>query len=75
MSHDTKLRTHITINQDGVGLTNTRLTNDEIIDNYRELWKIEKTFRVAKNGLKIRPIYQRLPRRIEAHFCIALVAD
>jgi len=47
--------------------TNTRLTNAEIIDNYRELWKIEKAFRVAKNDLKIRPIYHRLPRRIEAH--------
>lgn len=55
-------------------LTNTRLSKEEIIDNYKHLWKIEKAFRIAKTDLKIRPIFHRLQRRIEAHICIAFVA-
>lgn len=55
-------------------LSNTTLTKNEIIENYGHLWKIEKAFRVSKNDLKIRPIYHRLQRRIEAHICIAFAA-
>jgi transposase len=55
-------------------LTNTRLSKDEVIEQYKDLWQIEKAFRVAKTDLEIRPIYHRLQRRIEAHICIAFVA-
>ena len=55
-------------------LTNSTLPNDQIIDNYRQLWHIEKAFRINKNDLKIRPIFHRMKRRIEAHICISFVA-
>lgn len=55
-------------------LTNTTLTKQEIISNYGQLWKIEKAFRVSKHDLKIRPIYHRLQKRIEAHITINFVA-
>jgi len=55
-------------------VTNTTLSNDEVIENYRDLWQIEKAFRVAKTDLEIRPIYHRVQRRIEAHICICFVA-
>lgn len=55
-------------------ITNTSLTNDEIIENYNHLWEIEKAFRVSKHDLKIRPIYHRLQRRIEAHITINFTA-
>ena len=55
-------------------LTNTNLTKEEIIENYGHLWKIEKAFRISKHDLRIRPIFHRLKRRIEAHVCIAFVA-
>ena len=55
-------------------LTNTNLTKEQIIDNYGHLWKIEKAFRISKHDLRIRPIYHRLKRRIEAHICIAFAA-
>ena len=55
-------------------LTNTDLTKDEIIENYGHLWKIEKAFRISKHDLKVRPIYHRLQRRIEAHITINFVA-
>jgi transposase len=55
-------------------ITNSALGKDEIIKNYRHLWQIEYAFRIAKSELKIRPIYHRLPRRIEAHICLSFVA-
>jgi len=55
-------------------ITNTNLSKDQIIENYGHLWKIEKAFRISKHDLKIRPIYHRLQRRIEAHITINFVA-
>lgn len=55
-------------------LTNTSLLKEDIIDNYKHLWQIEKAFRISKTDLKIRPVYHHLKRRIEAHICIAFVA-
>jgi transposase len=54
--------------------TSMLLSKDEIIENYKNLWQIEKAFRIARTDLKIRPIYHRVKRRIEAHICIAFVA-
>jgi transposase len=50
-------------------ITNTTLSKDRVIEQYGNLWKIEKAFRISKSDLKIRPIYHRLRRRIEAHIC------
>jgi transposase len=55
-------------------ITNSHLSKDEVIENYNHLWQIEKAFRVSKTDLKIRPIYHRLPKRIEAHICLTFVA-
>jgi len=55
-------------------ITNTKLTKDQVIEQYGHLWKIEKAFRISKTDLKIRPIYHRLQHRIEAHICIAFCA-
>ena len=55
-------------------LTNTELTKEQVIEQYKQLWSIEKTFRISKSDLKIRPIYHHLKRRIEAHICIAFTA-
>ena len=54
--------------------TNTSLTKEEVIAQYHELWAVEKTFRISKHDLQIRPIYHHLKRRIEAHICIAFAA-
>lgn len=55
-------------------VTNCNLKPEEIIENYRNLWHIEKAFRMSKTDLRIRPIYHRLRRRIEAHICISFAA-
>lgn len=55
-------------------LTNTLLQSSEVVDNYNNLWKIEKAFRISKTDLKIRPVYHRLKERIQAHICISFMA-
>lgn len=50
------------------------LNDEEIITNYSKLCQIEKTFRMSKTDLRIRPIYHRLRNRIEAHIYISFVA-
>ena len=55
-------------------VTNTKLTVDEVMENYKNLWHIEKAFRMSKTDLRIRPIYHRLRNRIEAHICISFTA-
>jgi len=55
-------------------LTNTKMSKDEVLENYNQLWQIEKAFRVMKTDLKIRPIFHRAKRRIEAHICLSFVA-
>lgn len=55
-------------------LTNTKMTSEQVIENYNQLWAIEKAFRISKTDLRIRPIYHRLPHRIEAHITISFCA-
>jgi transposase len=54
--------------------TNTSLSKEDVIEQYHQLWQIEKAFRISKHDLQIRPIYHQLKRRIEAHICIAFAA-
>ena len=55
-------------------VTNTKLSDNEVIENYKNLWHIEKAFRMSKTDLRIRPVYHRLKHRIEAHICISFTA-
>ena len=55
-------------------ITNTKLSDKQVIENYKNLWHIEKAFRMSKTDLRIRPIYHRLRQRIEAHICISFTA-
>lgn len=49
-------------------------TDDEIIEIYRGLWRIEETFKVTKSELKDRPIYMSTKEHIEAHFLTCYLA-
>lgn len=55
-------------------VTNSKLSCKKVVENYNQLWQIEKAFRISKNDLKVRPIFHRLQRRIESHICIAFCA-
>jgi transposase len=54
--------------------TNTKLSNEDVLESYRNLFYIERAFRMSKTDLRIRPVYHRLRHRIEAHICIAFTA-
>jgi len=55
-------------------ITNTKISDNDVVENYKNLWHIEKAFRMSKTDLRIRPIYHRLQDRIEAHICISFTA-
>jgi transposase len=55
-------------------ITNTKLKDKQVVENYKNLWHIEKAFRMSKTDLRIRPVYHRLGHRIEAHICISFTA-
>ncbi|MFR5149881.1 MAG: transposase [Ruminococcus sp.] len=49
-------------------------SDDEIIDMYRGLWRIEESFKVTKSELEARPVYVWTKEHIEAHFLTCFVA-
>jgi transposase len=51
-------------------LTNTSLPAQEVVARYRNLWKIEKAFRITKSDLQARPVFHRLDETIKAHLLI-----
>ena len=55
-------------------ITNTTLSANEVYEQYRGLWVIERAYRVAKGTIEMRPMFHFTPRRIEAHVCICFVA-
>jgi transposase len=55
-------------------VTNTRLSKNSVIEHYGQLWHVEKAFRISKTDLRIRPVYHRLKKRIEAHISICFTA-
>jgi transposase len=57
-----------------LGHYHTTLAKEEVMTAYRELWQIERSFRVTKSDLAARPIYHRLERRIRAHVCLCFAA-
>lgn len=44
-----------------------------VLDTYRELWRIEESFRVTKSELEARPVFVWTTPRIEAHFLTCYV--
>ena len=49
-------------------------TNETIIQQYHNLWHVEKTFRMAKSDLQTRPIYHFKNKAIHAHILICFMA-
>jgi transposase len=50
-----------------------KFDDDDIIDIYHGLWRIEDNFRVSKSDLEARPIYLSRKDRINAHFLICFI--
>ncbi|MFA6611428.1 MAG: IS1634 family transposase [Bacilli bacterium] len=50
------------------------LSNEEIIEHYRGLWRIEESFRILKGDLEGRPVFVHTKDHIEAHFLICFIS-
>ena len=46
----------------------------ELFSRYRELWRVEESFRITKHDLKVRPVFHWKPERVKAHIAIAYMA-
>ncbi|MBM3283895.1 IS1634 family transposase [Candidatus Gottesmanbacteria bacterium] len=54
--------------------TNLNLPNEDVIEQYHYLWTIERSFRIAKSDLKIRPVFHRKRDTIRVHVLICFMA-
>ena len=52
----------------------TEMSDGEVIEAYRGLWRIEESFKVTKSDLETRPVYVSREEHIEAHFLTCYVA-
>lgn len=50
------------------------INNQEIINQYHNLWKVEKAFRITKSDLKSRPIFHFKKQTIQGHVLICFMA-
>lgn len=55
--------------------TNIRNLKDKLlVERYKDLWRVEQSFRITKSDLEARPIYHRKKSAIEYHILIVFVA-
>lgn len=50
------------------------MSDKDLRDKYRGLWKIEETFKITKSILKSRPVYVWTKEHIEAHFLTCFIS-
>ena len=60
--------------KDGYLQLNKTVTDMDIIEMYRGLWKIEETFKVTKTNMSARPVFVWTRAHIRAHFLICFVS-
>jgi transposase len=49
-------------------------SDENIINTYKGLWRIEESFKITKSVFKSRPIFLHIPEHINAHFLICFLA-
>ncbi len=52
----------------------TGMPDQLLINRYKDLWRVEHSFRIAKSDLQARPIYHRRKDSIEYHLLIVFMA-
>lgn len=57
-----------------IATNNTSLDHTVILEQYKQLYKIEHTFRTFKSHLETRPMFHWTDKRIEGHICLCYIA-
>lgn len=52
----------------------TELSDEQVMEKYASLWKVERSFRMSKSDLQARPIFHTRKESIEAHLLIVFTA-
>lgn len=52
----------------------TKVSDQVLVDRYKDLWRVEQSFRIAKSDLQARPIYHRKKDSINCHLLIVFMA-
>lgn len=56
-------------------ISNTNIVDDQqVINYYHQLWRVEQSFRMSKHDLRARPIFHHKREAIEAHLTVVLAA-
>lgn len=56
-------------------LTNNKdLKGESLVEKYKELWKIEESFRLMKSQLEVRPMFHWTDKRISGHLALCFIA-
>ncbi len=50
------------------------LTAEDLALGYKQLYRVEQSWRQLKSELRLRPVHHRLARRIRAHIALAVIA-
>ena len=58
----------------GIVTNNDELSNQELLQQYANLWQVEESFRITKHDLRVRPIYHHKESRVKAHLAISFMA-
>lgn len=57
-----------------ISTNNETLAITDILDQYKQLYKIEHSFRTFKSHLEARPMFHWTDKRIEGHICLCYIA-
>lgn len=57
-----------------IATNNEKLSIAEVLDQYKQLYRIEHTFRTFKSHLETRPMFHWSNKRIEGHICLCYIA-
>lgn len=57
-----------------ISTNNDTLQVSDILDQYKQLFKIEHSFRTFKSHLETRPMFHWTDRRIQGHICLCYIA-
>ncbi len=57
-----------------ISTNNKTLEINQVLDQYKQLYKIEHSFRTFKSHLETRPMFHWTDKRIEGHICLCYMA-
>lgn len=58
----------------GYQYSKVNMKEEEVIEAYKGLWRIEESFRIMKSTMQVRPIFHWTEKRIKGHFIMSFIS-